>query len=277
MKRICFPNFWLNFSQTNNFFYNLLKSEKDLIIDYTKPELVIYSVFGDYHTRYPETVYQKVFYTGENIKPGIHKSISFEPDSEKNLRLPLWVLYIDHFGIPQTGNSPSYLIPKEDLYRKVNNTQEHFCGFVFSNTAGERVNLFNSLSKYKEVTSGGPLLNNFPLIPKGELEKISFLRKCKFSCCFENSSSPGYTTEKLLHGLVSGGVPLYWGGETDDFNPKRYLRMNTDTDSFVDLIKQVDTDSEMYNEILAQPIFTPDQKVRFEEYLPRTKNFLLKE
>src|SRR5262249_2370957 len=41
--------------------------------------------------------------------------------------------------------------------------------------------------------------------------KVAFLRNYKFVIAFENSSHPGYNTEKLTHAIEADCVPIYWG------------------------------------------------------------------
>ena len=41
--------------------------------------------------------------------------------------------------------------------------------------------------------------------------KINFIKLSKFTICPENSADPGYCTEKIMHALEAGCIPLYWG------------------------------------------------------------------
>jgi hypothetical protein len=47
--------------------------------------------------------------------------------------------------------------------------------------------------------------------PVPPLDKLKVLRQYKFVVCYENSSSPGYVSEKLFDCLFSGTVPVYLG------------------------------------------------------------------
>lgn len=42
-------------------------------------------------------------------------------------------------------------------------------------------------------------------------DKHNTLRRYRFTIAYENLAFPGYVTEKLIDGLVSGTVPVYWG------------------------------------------------------------------
>jgi hypothetical protein len=89
--------------------------------------------------------------------------------------------------------------------------------------------------------------------------KIEFQSSCKFSIAFENTSSPGYTTEKLLHAFITGTIPIYWGNPevTKDFNPKAFINCH-DFESFEDVVskvKEIDNDEEMFLSMLNEPPF----------------------
>ena len=56
-------------------------------------------------------------------------------------------------------------------------------------------------------------------------EKIEFLRTCKFVVAFENSSAPGYNTEKLTHAIEADCLPIYWGDPQvgRSYNTRRFI------------------------------------------------------
>ena len=69
-----------------------------------------------------------------------------------------------------------------------------------------------------EIDSYGNCLNNKRSEGKSKLEILS---NYKFYCAFENSNEPDYVTEKFLHALVSGSVPIYIGAPNiADFEPQ---------------------------------------------------------
>ena len=63
---------------------------------------------------------------------------------------------------------------------------------------------------------------------------------------FENSSYPGYTTEKLLQAMQAGTVPIYWGDPSvgRDFNAARFVNVHdyASTKAVIDKICQLDQD-----------------------------------
>jgi hypothetical protein len=270
------PQLRLGFTDTFggpiNFFTNILSERFDVVRDDVDPHYVIFGDinFGNDNGRYDNRPIIKIFYTGENARPWdyrCHYSISFDHHEfdGRNYRLPLYVMYDydNHFrDAPNTSNINRQ---PEDLLE-----QKGFCSFVVKNGGCEKRNeWFHKLNGYKPVASGGPLFNNIGyILPRGEESvqaKTKFLNSYKFNLCFENSSYPGYATEKLYEALTSKTIPIYWGSPTIDidFNPKAFLNWHDfgDDDDFFDAIKEIDENPDLYEEMYLQPMFADYQKV----------------
>lgn len=185
----------------NNGFIQILQKKYDVIYS-DKPDYMLYGPCGYEHLKH-ECV--RIFYTPENIRPDYNiadYSIDFDyvNFSDRHLRLPFafWSFY----GKPnlEEMNNRISLLPQKTK----------FCGFVVSNSGltDKRDAFFDALSAYKHVDSGGRWKNNIG----GNVEnKVCFLKSYKFNLCFENSSYPGYLTEKLFDAFMAGCVPIYWG------------------------------------------------------------------
>ena len=91
-----------------------------------------------------------------------------------------------------------------------------------TNSAEERSRIFDILSAYKPVNSGGLWHNN---VGGRVSDKLSFQSKHKFVIAFENCSYPGYLTEKFAEAAASNAVPIYWGDPqiASLFNPKAFV------------------------------------------------------
>ena len=260
------------FGAIENFFTKVLSERFNVIRDDVNPEYLIFGDknFGSNNTNYDRRNCIKIFYTGENERPWdyrCHYSISFEhlEYEGKNYRLPLYVIYDydNHFrDVPNTSNITRN--PQDLLERK------EFCSFVVKNGGCDKRNAwFHKLNKYKPVASGGPLFNNIGyILPRGEESvsaKINFLNSYKFNLCFENSSYPGYATEKLYEALCAKTIPIYWGSPTIecDFNTKAFLNWHDygDDDAFMEAIMKIDQNPDLYEEMYLQPIFVDYQKV----------------
>lgn len=259
------------FGAIEDFFTGVLSKKYQIIRDDQNPDYLIFGDknFGSNNVNYDSKNCIKIFYTGENERPWnyrCHYSISFDHDDfeGRNFRLPLYVIFDhdNHFrNAPNTSN----------VDRKLSDLENHkvFCSFVVKNGACKKRNdWFFKLNEYKGVASGGPLFNNVgSIIPRGEngiKAKIDFLNQCRFNLCFENSSYPGYATEKLYEALCSKSIPIYWGSPTIecDFNSKAFLNWHDyqDDDLFFEAIKKVNEDNDLYKEMYMQPMFSNNQR-----------------
>ena len=250
--KINFEDFWHpNTTEAirENPIFRLLSKNFELELT-ENPDFLIYSFLGVKFLKYKCI---KIFYTGENIRPNFDEcdyAFSFDyPVTEKNYRLPLYKLYPEDF---------EKLEGRLSGIDSLMNEKRKFCNFLYSNKkAPERNEFFLKLQKYKKVDSGGKTKNNLGYLVD---DKIAFLRKYKFTIAFENSSYPGYTTEKILHPLIANSIPIYWGNPlvARDFNPKSFINCH-DYENFEDVIEriiEVNTNDDLYEEYLREPAFT---------------------
>jgi len=263
--KINFLDFWGRFEASNNFFIYALRylGYNVQLAPINQCDLVIYSCCGSNHKHINRKKTKKVFYTGENIQPNYNEcdmSLSFNEDSDKNIRLPLYLLYIDLFGI-KSWNNPFYLLPKDWLennpYHKVEKNK--FCAAVFSNPTSERMNLVNEINEYKKIDCYGKPFGNHS---DGEHLKYQILSEYKFSLCPENTRQPGYVTEKLFHAKTAGTIPIYSGSNNcfNDFNPNCYIDIDQcdSTAKLVEKIKRIDNSDIEYQKIKKEPLFTKE-------------------
>ncbi|MCQ2562597.1 MAG: glycosyltransferase family 10 [Alphaproteobacteria bacterium] len=117
--------------------------------------------------------------------------------------------------------------------------------------------------EYKHVDCPGRVLHNID-IPELETHKGNWgeskrelLKKYKFTIAFENSSSNGYTTEKLFDPFFATSVPIYFGNPivAKDFNSKAFINandFNNDFDAIIEGIKFLDTHRHEYLKMLRE-------------------------
>jgi hypothetical protein len=252
--RINFSDFYPGFEKTNNYFFKLLSSKYFVTIDEITPDFLIYSCFGNDFLKFDCI---RIFYSGENIIPDFNLCdygigfvhLSFE---DRYIRFPNFLTYRSKFEkIKKEGNEN---FPPE---RK-------FCNFIYSNPSADpiRDQFYYLLSKYKKVDSAGKHLNNtlLPVITHGWSEdKLKFMKDYKFSIAFENSSLPGYTTEKIVDAFLSGTIPIYWGDPTvsNDFNPAAFINCHSfkNFEKVVDEVIKIDHDESLFKKMINQPIF----------------------
>ncbi|MEP7108247.1 MAG: glycosyltransferase family 10 [Ferruginibacter sp.] len=251
--KIKFIDFWNGFLPNNNYFFNLLSEYFEVELS-EEPDILIYSCYGTGYLQY-ECI--RIFYTAENVRPdfsGCDFAISFDFNKDhRHFRLPLYALYIDQF------NSQSKLLAtrsKEEAL-KIWRGKTKFCCMVVSNLKSKkRLNFFNKLSKYKRVDSGGKALNNLGSLVK---DKMEFIKDYRFVISFENSSYPGYTTEKILDSFVMDSIPLYWGNPLIhiDFNANCFLNLGNyrSEGKFIQKIIEIDNDEELAIKMIMEPKF----------------------
>lgn len=247
--RICFSDFWGLFDYRDNYFFRILKKRFNVIIDEENPEYVIYSTYGTKFLKYKHAV--RILYIAENVRPNFMEcdfSIGFDYESYKgkNLRYPLYVMY---GFIPQ-------LLEKKNPYLILEN-KPLFCNMVVSNAScKKRLEFFHILNSLKKVDSGGRVLNN---IGSPVSDKMAFISQYRFSMAFENSSYPGYTTEKIFEPMKVNSIPLYWGNERigEEFNEKSFINIH----SYLSLkdaayaVLELENNKKKLLEMLAEPWF----------------------
>ena len=197
----------------------------------------------------------RIFATGECVTPDFNicdYALGFDhiQFGDRYCRLPLIKLFKDAYS--------TFLKPRPDPEEILKN-KTGFCAYVMSNTknsAPERETIFNALSEYKQVDSGGKWNNNVG----GPVEdKIEFQSKYKFVLAIENYSHPGYLTEKFAQAAQSFAIPIYWGDPTiaKYFNPKAFVNCHDfdDEKALISHIRHVDKDDQVYLDMLSEPWF----------------------
>jgi alpha(1,3/1,4) fucosyltransferase len=255
--RIYFADFWKSFDMQDNYFWNLLSERYQLVLDPENPEILFYSYLGLKDVR-KKTFHRykciRIFYTGENIRPDFNEcdfALSFDHSKDdRNLRLPLYVLYNDY---PLLLNRQ---VPDDLL-----NHKSKFCCFVVSNPETSiRNDFFRMLSNYKAVDSGGRYLNN---IGGPVADKIEFMKDYKFVISFENESYPGYVTEKVYEPKLVDALPIYWGDPliSNEFNSASFINCHEfdSMDAVINRIIELDQNDKLYMEYAKAPFFLNDQ------------------
>ncbi|MWV63070.1 alpha-1,3-fucosyltransferase [Helicobacter saguini] len=186
-----------------NFYVKLLQDKFNVI--YSKePDFIIYGPYGYEHLRYDCV---RIYATGENVRADFNAAdyaIDFDCLEFEDRHFQInYALLRDDFKIIVN----KHLSETKDIKFKTK-----FCGYMVSNVwhpfTDTREEVFKALNEYKKVDSGGKHANNIGFAIKN---KIEWLKDYKFNLCFENSSYPGYLTEKLFDAFAAGCVPIYWG------------------------------------------------------------------
>ncbi len=270
MKKITigYSDVFPDFQPTDNIIYNILKQRYEVeILDTSIPEnrdkiqYLIYSAAGN---KYLDFHCIRIYVTGENLCPNFNLcdyAVGFEhmEFGDRFFRAPiyLWQQYYEDYALLHenrfklAGKNADYDNTKSAAARK-------FCCVVASNNLFAdpyRENFFNALSEYKRVDSGGRAYNNIGK-PDGVEDKRAFLKDYKFNIAFENSSYPGYCTEKLMQAFSGGTVPIYWGDPTAvaQFNEKAFINCcGLTMEEAIAKVKEVDNNDELYLKMLSEP------------------------
>lgn len=276
--KIKFVDFGEGINPTDNFILNYIAelnqtlpiTERYQIEFSDEPDFLFYSVFGQEFRRYQNCV--KIFYTGENIVPNFNEcdyALGFH-----------FIDFEDRYFRHRNHNFSTEDIQQhsnlnDDLCRR------KFCNFIYSNMRiGEgtvlRRDFCLELMRYKPVDCPGKVLNNMQnaITPRdGDWYngKMDFIQNYKFTIAFENSSSNGYTTEKLIQPLQANSIPIYYGNPRvgEDFNTQAFIHCKGKED-FARVIQQIielDNDDQAYMQMLRQSPISAKYDFHYQDKL----------
>lgn len=158
-----------------------------------------------------------------------------------------------------------------------NNTRPYKLGYMNRTVCGRREMMFDSLVKELGVERCHSLGECCGTHPETR-QKITNPRtvddswyndqlyeqysRYQFIIAMENTSTPGYITEKLYNALLAGCIPVYYGDKIakEIFNPECFINI-TDFETFESCAKYISamTDQQI-NEMREQPMFTTRNK-----------------
>lgn len=283
--KIKFSGMGGNFDQENNFIINALR-KRYTVVNSENPDYLVYSVNSKDYLNYNCI---RIFYTAENLVPDFNicdYGIGFHylEFGDRYIRFPLYL--VDGFKAYKGDDYASdlqYALHKHEGVALTVKNKTAFCSFVYSNSKAARCRekLFDRLSEYKTVSSGGRYKNN---VGNPVADKLNFQKEHKFVIAFENTSTPGYTTEKIVGAFAADAVPIYWGNPeiTREFNADSFINCNdyglTEKgepeiiEKIVDTITYLDNDEAAYMKMLQAPAFAENNDVitkqnNFEQYL----------
>lgn len=265
--KLKFVDFWNGFNENNNIFIDMIKHNYDVELS-DKPDYIIYSCFGNEHLNYDCV---RIFFTGENIRPDFNicdYAIGFDwmEFEDRYIRYPLYLINQYEEDLKNALNK--HIFTKDEISKKVG-----FCNFVYSNGNAhpDRAKFFDMLNKYKKIDSGGRYLNNIghPVDNKHE-----FQSKYKFSIAFENSSTSGYTTEKLVQAIGAKTIPIYWGNPNieREFNTKSFINCHEykNFEEVIERIIEIDNNDDLFLDYMKQPFI---QSEKIDKVLQQEKLF----
>lgn len=212
------------------------------------PDFVLCGTFGHDFLRYDCC---RIQYSGEDSWPDLNLydyALGF-PHLAYDGRYLRWPLYA-------MRDSWAPALHKHEQDDAAFLARKKFCNFVVSNDFSTvRNEFFAALSAHRRVDSGGGYQNN---IGGPVADKLAFQREYKFSIAYENSSAPGYCTEKIVDAFAAGTVPIYWGDPRvkEEFNPAAFIFADdfADNDALIAYLDELDRDDEAYLAYCHAPI-----------------------
>lgn len=261
--------------KSNKFFPKEIYDKYEFVLTKKNPDFVFYSCFIPtlgLLTKYNDSV--KIFFSGENVSPDF---IFFD----------YWIGFDDikfgnrFFRYPFCFWESEYIDDVSSDTSK--NKKEYFCDFIYSHDDinNRRETIFNKLSEYKQVSSFGSLLNNTGIrVNKNNKQDIQ--SKCKFSLIIESVDTDGFITEKLVHAMKAGSIPIYFGTSkvTEYFNPKRFINANdfASLKEVIEEVKRIDSDDKLYQKMVKEDIYVKgfDPVKLKEEYIKYLDSILSK-
>ena len=273
MKKIAFADFWGTFrAETFKITEFIREMDEVEITDMEHADYVFFGVHGNSHWQAPDRCV-KIFFTIENAVPDFNAcdyAIGFHwlQFEDRYLRLPLYYLYPNVCELMESKHKQ----PLDAVMAE----KTDFCSMTITNDHRHPIfkELFEKLSDYKQVHSGGLWRNNTGgRVP----DKLAFDRAHKFSIACENSASSGYTTEKMVQAFAANCVPIYWGDPcvAKVFNKKSFIDVSDfpSVEAVVDYVRKVDADDALYRQMLQEPALA-DETYAKEPQIEQLKAFL---
>ena len=273
---VLFYNFWDGFAEQTNsmdctFFITLLEKTFNAPIHITTcantATVLVESIFGTQTYLYYKKWDATFLFTGEShycdcqYTPLYDCVLGFEDTHEKYVKCPLYLLFLQ--------TNPSILReitgPAAAAAAAADVIPPNHASVILTNIHGdERLKFIHRAELSMPVFFGGKYNNNVGGVVGGcynSSEMSDFYKRGKFAITMENSDRPYYITEKLINGLRSGVIPVYWGTSRvgEFFNPRRFLHLMSDAtqedmDALIHRMKTM-TDDEYVN-IIREPIMT---------------------
>lgn len=259
--------------QYMQFIHDRLSKYYNVLIDPKTPQIVFGNMYGTNILKYDAV---RVSVSAEEYAPDFnvydYALTAFQDFSFRDrvfcYNVPLFDAHT-YDALCKLKDRKSFTI--DDLEKKTD-----FCSFIQSKGVDAdsfRTELFEKLSAYKRVDSGGRFMNN---IGGPVVDKIEFEHRHKFSISCINGKN--YTLQdRPLDAFAAGTLPIYWGnpaiGET--YNTKAFINCMDyhSVDEVVKVVKQIDNDDARYIEMMNEPVFC--KPITLEGELNRLDDFLI--
>lgn len=274
--RIGYVDMWPSFFEGANILADALAKKYNLEVS-EEPDILFCGQFGEKHKQYHNC--KKVLLITEP------RSLQLE-SYDYAIGFP-YLEYDNYLHYnPYAPRNP--YIQYRNVLADSSMARRKFCNFIYSqDKMGDGAKLRKSfcmaLAEYKRIDCPGKVLNNMqgaiaPRYAKNQWEsKLTFLSQYKFTIAFENSSIPGYTTEKLWQPFLAGSIPIYWGNPLicREVNSEAFINCNdydNDLEAVIKRVKEIEEDDELYLAMLRKAPMREDYDFstkKLEDFLDR--------
>lgn len=285
---------WGGFFQHDNIITNTLKLKYNVAVNHDNPDIVVCqnteSVKAkDITSRFKgksKIVHWHVE-ASDRIGNPDHNYCDYSITScnfehERSIRIPLWSMYVDWFNNPyQQGRNQAFLVSPEKLVSpKQKQNKEKFCSALTNNALGYRSIAYPEFIKFAVskgllVESRGNFCQTCPKLNGDERDKINFIKDFKFHLTYDNSDVAGWVTEKLIHPMSEGVIPIYWGGidVENEFNVDAFIHVRrfNSLEEVHDRVFHIYKNDELFYDIQTQPCFPNNiipESAKPETFLP---------
>lgn len=270
MIKLSIHNFWPDFNYNESFFISVLKDiyGEELTVTNDVNDCNLCLVAENYVPKEIDRTKTKILTFMAEPKPVQYQDgdyhLSFDPTriDLKNIRVPLWYIYINFYNLQNQKNPIPAITPEElNNNRWANAYKDKFCVAPFSAIHKNRVDFYQLLNTYKPTYGFGLPFGNGDH-DRNQLRKYDAICTFRFAMAFENTYKTGYVTEKFLQAKTAGCIPIYWGDPyvLHDFNPDCFIYVNNfkNIQECLEYIKYVDSNEEVYQKIKNASIFKYD-------------------
>lgn len=205
-----------------------------------------------------------------------------------------WTIYDES----RLTDSPlNWLTTKRD-FETISKRNTRFCSITQASHNDFRKKVFDKLNEYKQVTSSGPweqnidpseTLNKYEWTKPEYIgrndgltyrEKMSFFNKYKLNIAIHFTNTPYILQEKIYHAYFTGAIPIFYGNPyilEEGFNPNSFINLHdfTNLDDFLALVKEIDSNEELYRKYIEEPIFVNNKIPKYYDF-DHTLEFLTK-
>ena len=192
----------------------------------------------------------------EDKEVGNGNKKDFSSSTLNYVQLPLFSVFCSNI-IGRTYGNWDF----EPTFKKLSEVPpKGICAIISNPNGKERNEIIEKINKKFHIDFGGKYKNNVDIV-KGNYDSVElhdFIRQYKFVITMENTNEEGYITEKILHSLRNGSIPIYWGTEDVNifFNNERFI--NADDSEFLTKIETLMINPSLYMETVNKPIFTKE-------------------